>query len=769
MVPRGFTRDHFSLSEPVPGREKVFYSAVISVILFRGGLGVKIDRLTGSLLTLVGMETKGIYKRQTIKMLLVSVICILINMGGVRLMEVLEWPFYMDSVGTVIAAALSGYLPGIVVGLFTNLIKGISDTEALYYVVVNAVIALIVYWFAKKGFLKKIQGILGLVVALVVFVTLYWMVICLVMKDPLTSEGIRDTVLIELADKGITVLILVIVMFVLPKQALRFLEFRGWQQRPLTEAENLAVRRGKNRKMSLRTKLLMLLILVFVAMGVAAVLISAFLYRDYTQKENTEFAKGTSQMVGNMIDPERIDEYLEKGEAAPGYLDTKKQLENVKASNPGIEFVYVYAARPDGFHVVFDIDTEEYPGDPPGYVTEIGEDYDYCRSELLAGEEIEPVETIDRWGHLITVLTPVKNSKGETVCYAGADISMKVIYRSQTDFLTKLILLFVGFFILSLAVAMWISDYNIILPINSMAISASKFAYEDEESFEDNVERIRELDIRTGDEIENMYQALSKTTEDSEHYVSALRTKTETIAQMQNALIMVLADMVESRDENTGDHVRKTAAYTRIIMDRLKALGYYTDQLTDQFIYDVEHSAPLHDIGKIAVSDVILNKPGKLTDEEFSIMKTHTTAGAQMIDQVINTVPDSGYLKEAKNLAEYHHEKWNGRGYPYGLAGEAIPLSARIMAVADVFDALVSKRCYKDAFPFEKAMDIIRQDAGSHFDPKVVEAFLASEVEIRQVAEHFTVNKATREVGMTDQLKADIDAETTGKLRRSDL
>ena len=205
--------------------------------------------------------------------------------------------------------------------------------------------------------------------------------------------------------------------------------------------------------------------------------------------------------------------------------------------------------------------------------------------------------------------------------------------------------------------------------------------------------------------------------------------------------------------------MRKTAAYADLILRELKRENIYTDQLTDQFIYDVEHSAPLHDIGKISVSDTILNKPGKLTDEEFEIMKTHTTAGAEILDQVINTVPDSGYMKEAKNLAEYHHEKWNGKGYPHGLSGEDIPLSARIMAVADVFDALVSERCYKKAFPFEKAMDIIKQDAGTHFDPKVAEAFIAASDQVRQVAEHFSesgyspiyVGKATDESAETEK------------------
>ena len=162
----------------------------------------------------------------------------------------------------------------------------------------------------------------------------------------------------------------------------------------------------------------------------------------------------------------------------------------------------------------------------------------------------------------------------------------------------------------------------------------------------------------------------------------------------------------------------------------------YTDQLTDTFVSDVVHSAPLHDIGKIQVSDVILNKPGKLSEDEFETMKTHTTAGADMIRHAMDMVSesDSGYLKEAMNLANFHHEKWDGTGYPRGLKGEEIPLSARIMAVADVFDALVSRRSYKEPFPIEKALSIIREDAGSHFDPLVAQAFLDAEDEVRRIA-----------------------------------
>ncbi len=167
----------------------------------------------------------------------------------------------------------------------------------------------------------------------------------------------------------------------------------------------------------------------------------------------------------------------------------------------------------------------------------------------------------------------------------------------------------------------------------------------------------------------------------------------------------------------------------------MKELDICTDQLTDEFVNNVYNSAPLHDVGKIHVSDAILNKAGRLTDDEFTIMKEHTTVGAQILDRAIELVPDtSGYLHEAKNLALYHHEKWDGSGYPMGIAGEDIPLSARIMAVADVFDALVSVRSYKKGMPFEKAMGIITEGAGSHFDPEVVRAFETAEDEVRRVA-----------------------------------
>jgi HD-GYP domain-containing protein (c-di-GMP phosphodiesterase class II) len=153
---------------------------------------------------------------------------------------------------------------------------------------------------------------------------------------------------------------------------------------------------------------------------------------------------------------------------------------------------------------------------------------------------------------------------------------------------------------------------------------------------------------------------------------------------------------------------------------------------------DVVKSAPLHDVGKINIPDAILNKPGKLTDEEFEIMKTHTTAGMAIIDKAISTVEGENYLREARNMAAYHHERWDGKGYPEGLHGAVIPLSARIMAVADVFDALTSARVYKPAFPLAKAVSIIEEGKGTQFDPKCVEVFIEALPEVEKVLIKFS-------------------------------
>lgn len=196
------------------------------------------------------------------------------------------------------------------------------------------------------------------------------------------------------------------------------------------------------------------------------------------------------------------------------------------------------------------------------------------------------------------------------------------------------------------------------------------------------------------------------------------------IAGIQESTIIGMANLIESRDGSTGEHVKNTAAYVGLLADAALKAGLYPETVTPHFVELVKKAAPLHDVGKIVVPDQILNKPGRLTPEEFKVMQAHAAEGGDIVREVLAGVTEPEYTDIAADIASYHHEKWNGSGYPEGLAGEDIPVAARIMAIADVYDALVSKRVYKDPVSPEEALAIIERDAGSHFDPQLVPLFL---------------------------------------------
>lgn len=195
---------------------------------------------------------------------------------------------------------------------------------------------------------------------------------------------------------------------------------------------------------------------------------------------------------------------------------------------------------------------------------------------------------------------------------------------------------------------------------------------------------------------------------------------------MQNGVIEHLADVIESRDLETGEHIKRTKKYVSILVNKMRHMDKYREYLTEKTCENIINAAPLHDIGKIAVSDVILRKPGKLTKTEFDAMKVHTTKGGEIINNILNDLGDKEFLNIAYEVATAHHEKWNGLGYPNGLKGEDIPLPGRIMAIADVFDALIAERVYKKPMPIDKAIKVIIDESGTHFDPDLVLVFKES-------------------------------------------
>ncbi len=683
-------------------------------------------------------------------------VTIVINFVLPRTASALGIPLYLDNVGTLLAAVLGGYLPGIFVGYLNNIINMQGNPGNAYYVVLSTLIAASGTYLGAKGFFDKfgkalltipvfafIGGVFGSILTYLLYGFGMGEGISAPFARMLLASGklsvfwaqMASDVAIDLIDKGITVILVFIILKLIPDDLKPGLWLTGWRQAPMSREALADAKKSMTRSFSLRSKIITIISVIMVCVAVVTTIISYILYQKFAMNQYTNNCTSAAKLAAAQLDPEKIDEYLSHGKTSPEYQAVEQKLYSILEGDPDIEFIYVYRFLEEGVKVIFDLDTPEVPGVKAGEIIALEAYLQPYKEDFLSGKEIIPLLDDTLYGALLTVLVPVYDASGKCVCYAAADIRVEDIRNSTLNYMTKVFSLFMGFYIFILSLCIWLVDYHLIYPITAMTISARKFAYDTEEGRDESVERLQHLDIATGDEIENLYESLSKTIAETVGYLQDVKKKGEEIAHMQNGLIYVLADMVEGRDKNTGDHVRKTAAYARLIMQKMREKGLHDDILTDEYVEDIGNSAPLHDVGKIMVSDVILNKPGRLTEEEFAIMKTHTTAGNKIISSAMSLVSDSGYLKEAKNLATYHHERWDGSGYPSGLKGEEIPLSARVMAVADVFDALVSKRSYKPPFPFEEAMKIIHDGAGTQFDPEVAAIFEEAADEVREITQ----------------------------------
>ena len=229
----------------------------------------------------------------------------------------------------------------------------------------------------------------------------------------------------------------------------------------------------------------------------------------------------------------------------------------------------------------------------------------------------------------------------------------------------------------------------------------------------------------------------------AQYLESEVAKRTHELAAIQDVTILAMASLAETRDNDTGNHIRRTQYYLELLANYLKNHDRFRAFLSDHTINMLFKSAPLHDIGKVGIPDRILLKPGRFEPHEFEIMKTHCKLGRDAIQHAEDQLGlEVEFLKYAKEIAYGHQEKWDGSGYPEGLAGDNIPISARLMAVADVYDALISRRVYKEGMPHEKAVGIIAEGKGSHFDPDIVEAFMALTEEFRAVAKRYADSDA---------------------------
>ncbi len=716
-------------------------------------------------LCLLTGETIGmnIYKKSSKTTICAVLIGIAVNVGLALIMYISKVPLYLDTIGTIVVSMVAGFFPGVLTAVFSSVLCALFNPFSVYYSVIAVLIAFFSVLFRKKYKDSKKRVLYGLLLALIFAVIsggLGALIQILLLGQPqfdsmkatadlIFSSGGPDPLLsffflniaLNFVDKAISLGAAYLLIHFIPKEKRELLNIFGWKQKPRSDEELREFSKNAGRKngfSTLQTRMSLILMIIAVAMTIVMATTFIQVYRTSERRKAIESAKGAANLVGSMLDLESIPLFERNGRNQKGYDETYEMLMSIKESIRSIKYLYVFTVTEEGTRYLFDMEADNegnLSAYEPGTLVPFENAVKPYVSDLLKGKEVGPVESNDIWGRVVMIYHPVEDKDGNTVCYVGADVSVVALSEDVRDYLLRTILIFSGFFILVMAFGLFNTKYYLVHPINSMADCAGDFEFDTTSgrSLRDNVKKIKGIGIETGDEIEILYKTLCRMTEDTADQVTDIRHHTKQVEEMQSGLIITMADMVESRDSDTGFHVQKTAEYVRIILNGLKGKGYYSDKMTEKYMEDVVMSAPLHDIGKINIPDAVLNKPGRLTKEEFEIMKRHTTEGKKILEKAINSVKGGTYLREALSMAAYHHERYDGKGYPEGLSGTVIPLSARIMAVADVFDALTSKRIYKPSMTYEEAMQIITEGSGTQFDPKCVEVFVESEDAVRKV------------------------------------
>ncbi len=684
--------------------------------------------------------------------IIISICGILLNTIFSYIMFRLGLPLFLDTIGTIAVLAITGALfPAICTAVATSVFCSFFYWPAMYFSSFNALIIVITLFFLRRDSFKQIGKLFIYVplVALVSSLSVSIIQYCLnglddtsiIAKNALAFSSAASVpyllsfcitnFMLYFLEKWVICIFVFLLRLFIPKKIIA-------SDGDLSEsARQYFAENHRNMKNPLHTKIVLTFVITSMILVFLTEAIALRLYFDNTKKEKTQRAYSCVNLAADYLDAERIDDYLKYGREADGYNETLQQLSKILKGFDDITFLYVLRIEENGCRFIFDTDENEPYS--PGELVSFDKEFGQYLPELFEGKEIAPVESDNIFGWLLSIYRPVLNEDGKTVCYIGADVSMRYVAGYTGVFIIKVFLIMAGFFILIISYTIWSIGNNMSFPISAIAACVDRFSdsAEDQKTLEENVRIIRSLNIQSGDEIQKLYDAICRMTLSQTEQIRDIRRLSESTLTMQDGLIITMADMVENRDSDTGAHVQKTSAYVKIIVEGLKKKGYYPQKITPKFMSDVVRSAPLHDVGKINISDTILNKPGKLTDEEFAIMKTHTTAGKVILEKAISTVQGENYLKEARNMAAYHHERWDGRGYPEGLHGEVIPLSARIMAVADVFDALASPRVYKPAFPLEKALAILQEGSGTQFDPKCVEVFMDSLDEVKMILKKY--------------------------------
>ena len=504
------------------------------------------------------------------KIFLICIAGLALNIVCSAAVNFFNMPVYLDTIGTIFIAALGSYIPGIAVGFFTNLVKAGFQPSEMYYASISVLIAIFTTFFARKGLCDSFGNMLIMVPALTFITGTCNLLIESVVQvaDMARFSGnfeihFVENFLFEFFDKGLSVAAAYALLKMTSPQIKETFRLFGKRQAPLSDEMRHVINKQSYLSSSLRTKMLLIMTASSLFVAISIALISYLLFKDAAIDERIKTVDGMITVALNEIDPYRVDDYIARGRRAPGYHNTEEKLYAIKNSSFDVKYLYVYRVEADGCHVVFDMDTAEYAADKPGQVVPLEKSLEKYRADLLAGRPVPPIITDDQYGYLLTLYKPLYDSEGKCQCYVAIDFSMNLLREYLHTFIVKLIVLFLGCFVFIFAIGLEFVENNIILPVNTLAYCAKNFSYDSPTARANNVKMIQNLKITTGDEIENLYSALLRTTKNLLRYLEHLKRAKSKVADMKVKVYEM--DELAHKDAMTG--VKNKAAYNEKIAE----------------------------------------------------------------------------------------------------------------------------------------------------------------------------------------------------------
>ena len=435
----------------------------------------------------------------------------------------------------------------------------------MYFAPVNVFIAVFTTFFARKGFFDNFLKTLALIPLMVLiagslslFIENFLSTASFLKSFEVFNLSFADNLWNELFDKIFSVLLAFFLLKITPAQIKESFRLFGQQQAPLSDEIKRAINKESYSLSSLRTKLLLMLMLSSFLASLSVAIISYLLLKDASVSDRIRAVDSIDTVILSEINLYRINEYLSMGRKSENYKAVEEKLYSIKNSNGNVKYLYVYRFDEEGCHVVFDLDTADLAGDKAGMVIDFDKSVLPYKDDLIAGKPIPPIISDDEYGYLLTLYKPLYDMWGNCQCYAAVDFSLEELAEYTRGFIIKLTVLFVGCFAVIFAIGFWFIENHITLPINTIAYCARHFSYDNAAAREKHIERIRRLKIRTGDEIENLYVALLRTTENVLRYLAHLQKAKIKVADMHAKYFAM--DEIAHKDSLTG--VKNKTAYT---------------------------------------------------------------------------------------------------------------------------------------------------------------------------------------------------------------